>query len=44
MMLPSLVLGFSLGVLYLTGLLLLGINQEDRRVFQSLFSRVTSLF
>ena len=43
-MLPSPVLGLALGVLYLTGLLLLGINQEDRLVFQSLFSRVTSLF
>jgi O-antigen/teichoic acid export membrane protein len=43
-MLPSPVLGLTLGVLYLTGFLLLGINQEDRRVFQSLFSRVTSLF
>jgi len=43
-MLPSPVLGLALGILYLTGLLLLGISQEDRLVFQSLFSRVTSLF
>jgi O-antigen/teichoic acid export membrane protein len=42
--LPIPVLGLALGVLYLTGLLLLGINQEDRLVFQSLFSRVRSLF
>jgi O-antigen/teichoic acid export membrane protein len=43
-MLPSPVLGLALGMLYLTGLLLLGISQEDRLVFQLLFSRVTSLF
>jgi len=38
------VLGLALGMLYFTGLLLLGISQEDRLIFQSLFSRVRSLF
>jgi O-antigen/teichoic acid export membrane protein len=42
--LPSPLLGVVLGLLYLSGLLLLGINQEDRLVLQSLFSKCRSLF
>ena len=43
-MLPSPVLGLALGMLYLSGLLLLGINQQDRLVLQSLLSRFRSFF
>jgi hypothetical protein len=42
MMLPIPVLGLALGLLYLSGLLLLGINQQDRLVFQSLLARFRS--
>ena len=42
--LPSPVLGLALGMLYLSGLLLLGINQQDRLVFQSILSRFRKLF
>lgn len=38
----SFVLAFALGLLYLGGLLALGINQEDRFVFQSLTEKVRS--
>lgn len=43
-MIPSPVLGLALGLLYLSGLLLLGINQQDRLVLQSLLSRFRSYF
>lgn len=36
---PISLLGLMVGVLYLSGLLLLGIHQEDRLILQSLFSR-----
>src|SRR5262249_49370805 len=39
-LLPIPLLGLALGMLYLTGLLLLGINQQDRLTFQSLLTRV----
>jgi O-antigen/teichoic acid export membrane protein len=42
--LPSPVLGLALGMLYLSGLLLLGINQQDRLVFQSIFLRCRKHF
>ena len=42
--LPSPVLGLALGMLYLSGLLLLGINQQDRLVFQSIFLRFRRFF
>lgn len=41
-MIPSPVLGLALGLLYLSGLLLLGINQQDRLVLQLLHSRFRS--
>ena len=40
MILPIPLLGLALGMLYLTGLLLLGINQQDRLTLQSLLTRV----
>ena len=42
--LPSPVLGLALGMLYLSGLLLLGINQQDRLVLQSIFLRCRKHF
>ena len=42
--LPSPVLGLALGMLYLLGLLLLGINQQDRLVFQSILLRYRKFF
>ena len=44
MMLPIPVLGLALGLLYLSGLLLLGINQQDGVVFQSLLLRFRKHF
>ena len=44
MVLPSPLLGLVLGLLYLSGLLLLGINQQDRLVIQSLFAKCRNLF
>lgn len=42
--LPSPVLGLALGMLYLAGLLLVGINQQDRLVFQSILLRFRKHF
>jgi O-antigen/teichoic acid export membrane protein len=44
MMLPSPLLGLALTMLYLSGLLLLGLNQQDRVVLQSLLSKTRNLF
>jgi O-antigen/teichoic acid export membrane protein len=41
---PSPVLGLALGLLYLSGLFLIGINQQDRLVFQSIFLRFRKHF
>jgi O-antigen/teichoic acid export membrane protein len=43
-MLPIPVLGLALGLLYLSGLLLLGINQQDGLIFQLLLSRFRRFF
>ncbi len=40
--LPSPVLGLALGVIYLSGLLLLGIHRQDRLVLKALLSRFSS--
>jgi O-antigen/teichoic acid export membrane protein len=41
---PSPLLGLALGLLYLSGLFLIGINQEDRLVVQSIFLRFRKHF